>query len=55
MPAPTTTAVWGQVDWSETLITALSREAVLLASGASRVIGAGRVIHVPRLLTDPGR
>ena len=53
MAAPTHTAVWGREDWSTTLIEALQAEAVLLASGASQVVGAGRIIHVPRLLVDP--
>jgi HK97 family phage major capsid protein len=53
MPSPGLTATWGQQDWATTLIEALQTEAVLLASGASRIVGAGRVIHVPRLLVDP--
>jgi HK97 family phage major capsid protein len=53
MPAPTSTAVWRREDWSSTLIEQLQVEAVTLASGASRIVGAGRIIHVPRLLADP--
>jgi HK97 family phage major capsid protein len=53
VPPPTTTAVWGAEAWSTTLIEALSQQAVLLASGASRVVAEGRIVHVPRLLVDP--
>ena len=53
MPAPVTTDVWGQESWSTTLIEALSQQAVLLASGASRIVAEGRIVHVPRLLVDP--
>jgi HK97 family phage major capsid protein len=53
MPPPTATNVRGQESWSETLITALSAQAVLLASGASRVVAEGRVVHAPRILVDP--
>jgi Phage capsid family len=53
VPPPTTTAVWGQESWSNVLIEALQAEAVLLASGASRVVAEGRIVHVPRLLVDP--
>ena len=53
MPAPVTTAVWGQENWASTLIEALQLEAVLLRSGASRVVADGRIVHVPRLLVDP--
>lgn len=53
MPGPTTTPVWGQESWSNQLIESLTLESVVLQAGATRIVGEGRTIHVPRLLVDP--
>lgn len=53
MPAPTLTTTWGQESWSPILIEALSLESAVLRAGARRIVGDGRVIHVPRILVAP--
>ena len=53
MPAPVTTAVWGQETWSPVLIEALSVESAVLRAGATRVVTDGRIVHLPVLRIAP--
>lgn len=51
--SPGLSTTWGSEGFSSVLIEALTVEAVLLRSGANRVLTTGRVVHVPRLLVNP--
>lgn len=54
MPAPgLSTTGWSAEDWSSTLIEALILESALLKAGASRVVSASRIVHLPRLTVHP--
>jgi HK97 family phage major capsid protein len=53
MASPGLTTTYGQEDWSQTLIEALSLESAVLRAGATRVVSEGRSVHVPRLVVDP--
>lgn len=52
MPNPGLSSTWGAQSWSPVLIQALSAESALLRSAATRVVIAGRVAHLPRILLD---
>jgi len=52
MPSPGLTSTWGLQEWADYVLDHLSRESVLLRSGAHRVNVIGRVAHLPRVLSD---
>lgn len=52
MPAPTTSAVWGEEQWANFVLQHLSTESVLLNAGARRVNVSGKSMTIPRLLDD---
>lgn len=53
MPSPGISTTWGRESWAATLIQALSVESALMRSGVTRVIADGRVVHIPRIRTNP--